>query len=124
MQLRAREVLAEDYVLAARSLGAGGGRILTRYLAPPIVSFCWIKTPGLFAHTLMAEATLSFLGIGAPIGQDTWGTLLAQSKDYLLEAPHLAVATGLPLVLTVLALQLISEAPAKRTSAIARNALT
>lgn len=102
---RARELLAEPYVLAARAIGAGPGRILAWHLAPELRSLCAVKIPFLFAQALLAEATLSFLGVGAPIGEPTWGSLLAMAKDYLLEAPHLAIAVGIPLVLTVLCLQ-------------------
>ncbi|MGK5082914.1 ABC transporter permease [Bdellovibrionota bacterium FG-1] len=109
IQVRAREILSEDYVLAARSLGASGLRVGYRHIAPAVISFCRIKAPNLFASALMAEATLSFLGLGAPIGRDTWGSLLAQGKDYLIEAPHLAFGAGLPLVLTVLSVQILAS---------------
>lgn len=117
MYVRSAELLHEEYVLAARSLGASLPRILTKHLGPPLLSLCRIKLPSLFAQALLAEATLSFLGVGAPIGRDSWGALLSQGKDYLLEAPHIAFGTGLPLVFTILALQLVSESrPALRTS--------
>jgi peptide/nickel transport system permease protein len=106
---RSQEILAQEYVLAARSLGATSQRIMLRHLGPPVLSVCLVSVPNLFAQALMAEATLSFMGIGAPIGHDTWGSLLAQSKDYLIEAPHLAMGTGLPLVATVLSLQILSS---------------
>lgn len=106
---RARELGAESYVLAARALGAGPARILTRHLEPELRALCAVKLPFLFAQALIAEATLSFLGVGAPIGEPTWGSLLAMAKEYLLEAPHLAIAVGIPLVLTVLSLQVLSE---------------
>jgi peptide/nickel transport system permease protein len=109
LYLRAQEVLTEDYIEAAVGLGAARFRILRGYVAPELVRLSAVKFPTLFAQTLLAEATLSFLGIGAPIGQDTWGSLLAQGKDYLIEAPHMAIVTGLPLVMTVLCLQSISE---------------
>jgi peptide/nickel transport system permease protein len=106
--VRTRELMAEDYVLAARGLGAAPLRIAVRHLLPGVMGLCRVKAPNLFASALMAEATLSFLGIGAPIGRDSWGTLLAQGKDYLIEAPHLALGSGLPLVLTVFSLQILS----------------
>jgi peptide/nickel transport system permease protein len=105
----ARETLAREYIVAAESLGAGSPRIFFKYLIPSVLPICRVKLPNLFASALMAEATLSYLGIGAPIGRDTWGSLLSQGKDYLIEAPHIAIGTGLPLILTVLALQGISE---------------
>lgn len=114
VSVRAKELMAEEYVVAAQSLGAGTFRILSRHLAPGIFSLCAVKTPTIFAHALMAEATLSFLGVGAPIGRDTWGTLLAQGKDYLLEAPHIALAAGTPLILTILCLQLLSSRVTER----------
>jgi peptide/nickel transport system permease protein len=103
--VRTREIMTEDYIEAARSLGASRWRIALKHLVPGVASLCRVKLPNLFAAALMAEATLSFLGIGAPIGRNTWGSLLAQGKDYLIEAPHIAIASGLPLVLTSLSLQ-------------------
>ncbi len=109
MQARARELTSEEYVTAARALGSGPSRLIRSHLAPPLLSLCAVKLPGLFAQALLAEATLSFLGVGAPLGRETWGALLAQGKEYLVEAPHIAIGCGIPLVLTVLSLQLISE---------------
>ncbi len=108
MYVRTRELISEEYVLAAQSLGANPTRILRHHLAPALFSLCRVKIPNLFAAALIAEATLSFLGIGAPIGHDTWGSLLMQGKDYLIEAPHIALSVGLPLVLTTLALQILA----------------
>jgi len=106
---RAQEVLVQDYIEASVSLGGSKGWVLTRHVVPELLSLCLLKAPNLFAQALMAEATLSFLGLGAPIGRDTWGSLLAQGKDYLIEAPHLAIGVGIPLIFTVLSLQKISE---------------
>jgi len=107
--LRTREILVEDYTVAAHSMGAGPGLIFKNHLFPALLLLCNIKIPNLFAHALLAEATLSFLGVGAPIGSDTWGSVLLQAKEYLLENPHIALASGIPLVLTVLSLQILSE---------------
>lgn len=112
MYLRTREILAEDYVVAARSLGGSPSTIARRHLLPALLPLARLKLPVIFAHALMAEATLSFIGVGAPIGRETWGLLLAQGKDYLIEAPHIAFASGLPLALTVFSLQMIASARA------------
>jgi peptide/nickel transport system permease protein len=106
---RAQEVLVQDYIEASVSLGGSKTWVLARHVAPELFSLSLLKAPNLFAQALMAEATLSFLGLGAPIGHDTWGSLLAQGKDYLIEAPHLAVGVGIPLIFTILSLQKISE---------------
>lgn len=111
---RTREVMIEEYVLASRSLGATSWTVARNHLFPALLALSRVKFPNLFAHALLAEATLSFLGIGAPIGRDTWGSLLAQGKEYLFESPHIAIGSGLPLFLCVLALQLMSESSEKR----------
>ncbi len=102
------EVLTREFILAAQSLGANSYWLLSKHIAPTVLLNCSVKIPNLFAQALMIEATTSFLGIGAPIGKDTWGSLLAHGKDYLIEAPTLALESGIPLVLTILALQTIS----------------
>ena len=106
---RTQELLVQDFIEASFSMGSGKLRILSRHVLPSVFSTALIKAPMLFANVLVAEATLSFLGLGAPIGKDTWGSLLAQAKDYLIEAPHLAFGIGLPLVFTILSLQRISD---------------
>jgi peptide/nickel transport system permease protein len=108
IQARSREILAEPFIEAAGSLGVPPLRILTHHVVPNLTPLIWAKAPLLFAQGLMAEAALSFLGVGAPSGSETWGSLLASGKDYLLEAPHIALTAGIPLVLTVLALQSLS----------------
>jgi len=107
--LRSQEVMAEEFVLASTSMGASPISILSKHLLPTVFRLCSIKIPNLFAHALLAEATLSFLGVGAPVGRDTWGSLLAQGQDYLIEAPHIAFGVGIPLVITIISLQKLSE---------------
>ena len=106
---RSEEILAQDYVTASRSLGATPVGLFVRHLLPGILSFASVKIPNLLASALMAEASLSFVGIGAPLGGESWGLLLAQGRDYLIEAPHIAIVSGIPLILTILALQHLSE---------------
>jgi len=109
VQARTRELLLEDYVTAARALGAGRMHITLKHLLRGLAPVITAKLPGLFAHCLLAEATLSFLGVGAPLGSETWGALLAQGRDYLLEAPQIAFLGGIPLVLTLLAVQTLGD---------------
>ena len=100
---RGRELLKEDYLLAAVASGASLPRLVGRYLFPEMLRTAAVKLPNVFAHALIAEATLTYMGVGAPMGRDTWGSLLVQGKDYLLEAPYIALWSGLPLVFTLLA---------------------
>ncbi len=109
IQGRTQELCIKNYITAAQALGGSSLWIFWKHLLPSLFSLCLIKFPTLFAHALLAEVTLSFLGLGAPIGASTWGSLLYQGKDYLLEAPHISIATGLPLFFTILSLQLLTE---------------
>ena len=109
VQTRTRELLMEDYVLAARSLGATRTRIAIHHLGRGLLPILTAKLPSLFSHCLLAEATLSFLGVGAPLGTETWGSILAQGRDYLLEAPQIAILSGIPLILTLLAVQTLGD---------------
>jgi peptide/nickel transport system permease protein len=99
-----------DYVQAARALGAGGGRILFRHLLPnaagPILVQATFAVPG----AILAEASLSFLGLGAPPGTPSWGALVDQGTQYLLVAPHVALFPGLAIALTVLGFNFLGDA--------------
>jgi peptide/nickel transport system permease protein len=99
-----------DYVHAARALGARGGRILFRHLLPnaagPLVVQATFAIPG----AILAEASLSFLGLGVPPGTPSWGALVDQGTQYLLVAPHVALFPGLAIALTVLGFNFLGDA--------------
>lgn len=102
--LRGQEVQRDEYWMASSALGATPYLRARNHLLPSLLELVILKFPAVFASSLISEATLSFLGMGAPVGRVTWGSLLAQGKDYLVEAPHIAAATGVPLILCVWAL--------------------
>jgi len=107
---RTREILVEGHIASAIALGATRPWILRHHLLTPLLELASIKLPHLIAQAILAEATLTFLGVGAPRGEETWGSLLLQGRDYLLEAPHVAWSAGAPLLLTLLAfMHLIPE---------------
>nr|WP_246357543.1 ABC transporter permease [Pyxidicoccus fallax] len=99
-----------EYVQAARALGAGPGRILFRHVLPnasgPLLVQATFALPG----AILAEASLSFLGLGVPPGTPSWGALVDQGTQYLLVAPHVALFPGVALVLTVLGFNLLGDA--------------
>jgi peptide/nickel transport system permease protein len=103
--LRTRELLSEPFIEAAISLGANRFHLTRIHLFPHYWPLIWVKVPGLVAGTLVAEASLTFLGVGLPKGQESWGSLLLTAKDYMIEAPHIMICTGVPLVLTIALLQ-------------------
>ena len=98
-----------EYVMAARAVGAGPLRVVTRHILPNALSPVIVQATFSAAGVIIAESSLSFLGLG-PQDVPTWGGLLAQGAAYLLYAPHIAFFPGLFIMLTVLALNLVGDA--------------
>ncbi|MBB4932888.1 peptide/nickel transport system permease protein [Lipingzhangella halophila] len=92
-----------DYIAAARSLGAGAGRIIFFELLPnsirPVISYSVVVV----ALVIVIEGSLSFLGVGIPPPAPSWGSMIASAKDHIALAPYLMAPPALMLVLTVLA---------------------
>jgi peptide/nickel transport system permease protein len=96
------QVKEADYVEAARALGAGHFRILTRHVIPnalaPVIVFAMIST----GTVILVEAALSFLGFGVSTGNASWGYMVSQGKSYMTTQPWLVMFPGLGIVITVL----------------------
>ncbi|MGB6836224.1 MAG: ABC transporter permease [Dehalococcoidia bacterium] len=107
-------VLAEKelpYIEAARSLGASDMRILFLHLLPSVFPLAGILASIALGGVIMAEAGLSFLGLGVPPPNPSWGAdLSGNARDYFQHAPWLAVFPGLALSLTILGANLLAEA--------------
>jgi peptide/nickel transport system permease protein len=99
-----------DFVIAARNLGASGPRILIREVAPNLVPTVTALAPVVVANALLLEAGLSFLGVGVQTPDPSWGNLIAEGVDRIVTAPQLAIAPGLLLTTTVLAVNLLAGA--------------
>lgn len=103
------EIRERLFVDAARTLGAGTGRILSRHIAPLAgATLITIATVD-FAFVMLAESALSFLGIGIQPPEITWGLMVAQGRNYLSSAWWLAFFPGLMIMLTTMALNLLSS---------------
>jgi peptide/nickel transport system permease protein len=98
-----------DFVLAAESYGAPAGRILRRHILPNVLPAIVVQATFGLAGAILAEASLSFLGLG-PQNIPTWGGMLASGVDYLLFAPHLSLVPGAAIALTVLACNFLGDA--------------
>lgn len=98
-----------DFVQAARSMGASDGRILIRHILPSVVSPVIVVASFATAQVIVAEAALSFLGLGVQPPDASWGRMLADSRDYLASNPWLATIPGMAIVLTVLGLNLLGD---------------
>ena len=99
-----------EYVLAARSLGASHARIMFRHLLPNILQPVLIQATIGMAGAILAESTLSFLGLGVLAPRPSWGAMLNDARSHLFDAPHLAVFPALAVMTAVLAFNLLGDA--------------
>lgn len=104
--LRVREL---DFVAAARALGVRDARILLRHVVPNCASPLLVSFTLGVATTMLAEASLSFLGLGAQPPTPSWGGMVSQGKDFLRSAPWVAFFPGAFLAACVLALNLLGD---------------
>jgi peptide/nickel transport system permease protein len=105
----ANAVWAREFVLAARVAGKGGWRITVDHVLPNIASLLVVQATISFATAILAEAALSYLGLGAQPPQPSWGRMLAEAQTQIWEAPMLAVWPGLAIMLSVLGLNLMGD---------------
>ncbi len=105
----ANAVWAREYVLAARACGKGPWRITFEHVLPNISSVLMVQTTIRFAIAILAEAALSYLGLGTQPPQPSWGRMLAEAQTLLFQAPLLAVFPGVAIVVTVLGLNLLGD---------------
>ena len=99
-----------EFVLAARSLGASPVRIMTRHLLPNILQPVLIQATIGIAGAILAESTLSFLGLGVLAPVPSWGAMLNDARGHLFDAPHLVVFPALAVMIAVLAFNLLGDA--------------
>ncbi len=105
--LQAKEM---EYVLAARSLGASPLRILVRHLVPNILQPVLVQATIGMAGAILAESTLSFLGVGVLGPMPSWGAMLNDARGHLFDAPHLVLFPALAIMTAVLAFNLLGDA--------------
>jgi peptide/nickel transport system permease protein len=101
-----RELL---FVEAARALGASPLRILRVHVLPQLMSPLLVQASFIFAYAVLAEAALSFLGVGVPPEIPTWGTMVAGSQQYVHQQMGVVLYPGLAIIATALCLQLVGD---------------
>jgi peptide/nickel transport system permease protein len=104
--MNARE---EEYVTAARALGARDGRIIVRAIMPNVLSPILIYASLRLATSILTAATLSFLGLGAQPPIAEWGAMISDARTYLYSARSLSIIPGVGILVTVLAFNLIGD---------------
>ncbi len=104
--LRAREL---DFVQAARALGAGSPRVVLRHVLPTAFPAVVVQATLGMAGAIIAEASLSFLGLGVQPPTPSWGTMLDAGRAHLFDAPHLTIFPGLAIALLVLGFNFLGD---------------
>jgi peptide/nickel transport system permease protein len=99
-----------DYVIAARAVGARNMRILFRHIGPNMLTPIIIQVSLSVAFAILTEASLSFLGLGVQPPTPSWGFMLNQGRDYISQAPWLAIFPGITIFLVVMAFNLLGDA--------------
>jgi len=103
-------VMAQPYVEAATSTGAAVPRIVFRHILPNILAPLIVLATAGFGTAILAEASLSFLGVGTPPPQPSWGTMLSGSaQQYVRSAPYLAIFPGIAISLAVFGFNLLGD---------------
>lgn len=98
-----------DYVEAARIAGAGNIRIMARHILPNSISPLLVHVTFVFAYAILAEAALSFLGVGVQPPTASWGNIIAEGRDYATEAWWVMLFPGLGISLAALGLNLLGD---------------
>jgi ABC-type dipeptide/oligopeptide/nickel transport system permease subunit len=100
----------QEFVEAARALGASTRRILWRHILPNTMAVIIVQSTLQFASAILSAAALGFLGLGAQPPAAEWGTMLSSARQYLRLAPHSVTFPGLAIMLTVLGFNLLGDA--------------
>ena len=103
-------VKEREFVEAARALGASDLRLLYRHILPNIVQPLIVQAAIGMAGAVLAEATLSFLGLGIPPPAASWGSMLNDARSHLFDSPHLVVFPAIAVMLAVLSFNFIGDA--------------
>ncbi|MDT8343600.1 MAG: ABC transporter permease [Thermohalobaculum sp.] len=102
-------VMTEDYVEGARAIGLGHGAIIGRYVLPNIFPPILVQSTLTIATAIIAEASLSFLGLGQQPPAPSWGSMLNVAKNFLEQAPWMALWPGIAIFMVVLGFNLLGD---------------
>ena len=104
------ELREREWVLAGRAIGESHASLMTRYIAPGIVSAITVEATVRMATLLLTAAGLSFLGLGVKPPTPEWGSMLSNARSYMFSAPHSTIAPGLAITIVVIGFNLLGDA--------------
>lgn len=103
-------LIERDHISAARALGARGPRIIAKHLMPLLLSSMLVYSTAQLARAILAEAGLSYLGLGVQPPNPSWGGMIASGQRFFLTAPYMAIYPGTAIMILVFALNLLGDA--------------
>jgi peptide/nickel transport system permease protein len=106
---KAMSIARSEHVTAARAIGAGPLRIIVHHILPNVLGVVIVVVALGFAQNLLAEAALSYLGLGPPPPAPTWGRMLFEGRVYYRSAPHLVIVPGVAILLAVVGFNLLAD---------------
>lgn len=109
VRARAMQLRDQEFVLAARALGASSGRVIARHVLPNVASLVVVIASTTVAQMVIAESVLSYLGVGVQAPAASWGSMLQEAEALTREVPRLTLAPGLAILLTVVGFNLLGE---------------
>ncbi len=99
----------QEFISASKVLGASTWRILWKEMFPNAITQLMIAASAYFGGTILVETNLSYLGMGVPVPQPSWGNMISDGRQYLAAAPWVVIAPGIALMLTVLAFNFMGD---------------
>lgn len=102
-------IRSEVFVEAAQASGASAPRIVTRHVMPNVLAPIIVETTLSLAFAILAEAALSFLGLGTPPPAPSWGRMLSEGRNYIQDAPWMGLFPGLAIVLSVIGFNFLGD---------------
>jgi peptide/nickel transport system permease protein len=102
-------ISGEVYIRAARSLGAGDGRIIFRHILPNVLAPIIVQTTLSLAFAILSEAALSFLGLGVQPPNPAWGRMLSEGRSFIDQAAWMGIFPGLAILVTVMAFNFVGD---------------
>jgi peptide/nickel transport system permease protein len=102
-------VREREFVEAARALGASEIRVLLRHVMPNAMSALIVRLTYVFAIAILAEAALSYIGVGPPPPAPSFGSIIAQGRDFMADSPWITLFPGIAIIVSVLGLNLLGD---------------
>ena len=104
-----QEVLRQQYIEAAHTIGMTDLRLLTREILPNVITPLFVEAMAAFAYAVLLESSLSFLGLGAQPPEPSWGNMLNTGRGFMDQAPWLGVVPGMAMLIGVLGFNLLGD---------------